>query len=115
VDFDCVGLEFEPDGRKQDDPDDFPVLLEAVKDKSIDIRASAAGCLGSYKNPQVLPTLVKLLASDPDPKVRAIAAESLGDTGDPAAIPPLKKAGKDKSADVRKAASKALARLKGTK
>lgn len=87
-----------------------PVLLRGVDDQDPDIRASAAVQLASIGD---LATATRLLATDPDPGVRAAAAQAIGAywTGTPEPIAALRAAVEDDDPKVAKAAKAALRRL----
>ncbi len=76
-----------------------------------DRQARLIASLGRFKARAAVPTVVAML-SNPDPKVRAAAAEALGKIGDTSATPKVRPLLKDDSPDVRKAAIAAVAALK---
>lgn len=53
------------------------VLLQAVKDESRDARWHAAGFLGNYDDPRILPGLETAFLTDPDDSVRLALARAL--------------------------------------
>jgi HEAT repeat protein len=72
----------------------------------------AAPCARADSPKERAQKLMKTLATHKDPQARADAAESLGDMGAWDAVPALTAALKDRSADVRIAATYALTKLK---
>ncbi|HEY2155424.1 MAG TPA: PVC-type heme-binding CxxCH protein, partial [Isosphaeraceae bacterium] len=74
-------------------------------------QARLIASLGRFKARAAVPTVVAML-TNPDPKVRAAAAEALGKIGDTSATPKVRPLLKDDSLDVRKAAIAAVAALK---
>jgi HEAT repeat protein len=73
----------------QDIPDPVVVepLIEALRDKDINVRQRAGTALGKIGQPAVR-SLVALLR-DPDPAMRRVAVEQLGKIRDPEALEPL--------------------------
>jgi hypothetical protein len=71
----------------------------------------AALVLGRLGKPHAVPFLIRALGSDANPAVRASAATSLGQIGDPAAHDALVRAQQDASPMVRRAAEKSLREL----
>ncbi len=88
-------------------------LIDLLREPGLkaDRQARLLASLGRFKARTAVPTVVGLLAN-PDPKVRAAAAESLGKIGDTAATPRVRPLLKDDSLGVRKAAIAAVAALK---
>ena len=82
-------------------------LIQALGDRSENVRAAAAWALGDLGDPQAIPALIQALG-DQSENVRWAAAWALGDLGDPQAVPPLIKALRDRSENVRCAAAWAL-------
>lgn len=76
------------------------------------VRAQAALGLGRLDpSREVIDALAGALQGDDHPAVRAAAATALGKLGDPSARPALERAKRDSDADVRSAATTALAEL----
>ncbi len=87
------------------------VLNEALKDKFFSIRQMALNRV-DYQDPAVLPGIIKMAESDPDPGVRSSAIKTLGETGDKQYIPVLQKGlGADQPYSVVGASLDALAKL----
>lgn len=53
-------------------------LLGVLRDREASVRAAAAWALGSIEDRRAVEPLTRLLAEDPDPRVRRAAAEALG-------------------------------------
>ncbi len=79
------------------DPAALAPLTAALADKSAFVRAQAARALGVNGGAaaQAVPTLIKLLASDPDAEVKRQAATAAGAIGDRSALPALERASRD--------------------
>ncbi|HRI60769.1 MAG TPA: M1 family aminopeptidase [Saprospiraceae bacterium] len=87
------------------------VLNEALKDKFYSIRQMALNRVDE-KDPAVLPNIVKMAESDPDPGVRSSAIKLLGETDDKQYIPILQKGlGADQPYSVVGASLEALTKL----
>ncbi len=88
-------------------------LVDLLRESGLkaDRQARLVASLGRFKARAAVPTVVAML-SNPDPKVRAAAAEALGKIGDTSATPKVRPLLKDDSLDVRKAAIAAVAALK---
>lgn len=67
------------------------VVLEAFSDASWVVRKAACAAAGEARAREAIPPLLGLLDADPDPRVRAAAAEALFEAGpgDPAAVSAL--------------------------
>jgi HEAT repeat protein len=93
----------------------LPLFLEAMKDRSAGVRATAAGSLGKLapNSGKVVQALAAALA-DPSPAVRQKAAATLGQIGPTAraALPALTQATEDASLPVRQSAQAALERIR---
>jgi HEAT repeat protein len=74
---------------------------------------SAARHLSEIATPALIPALAAVVATDAEPMVRAAAAAALGATGDPAALPALRRAQADPGYGVRVSANYALGELGG--
>ncbi len=78
----------------------IPHLLELSENRDLDIRLAAVTALGRFKeySRQILPTLM-LAMTDPNPWIRAAAAENLGDFGKAAqvALPALQDLTRDRN------------------
>lgn len=80
-----------------------------VGDKRVEMRRMAASILGERSTESaVARALASLLGSDPEPSVRAAAAEALAASSDPA---PLLAAGDDDAIEVREAIAYALGEI----
>ncbi|HWE40747.1 MAG TPA: HEAT repeat domain-containing protein, partial [Isosphaeraceae bacterium] len=88
-------------------------LIDLLREAGLkaDRQARLIASLGRFKARAAVPTVVAML-TNPDPKVRAAAAEALGKIGDTDATPKVRPLLKDDSLDVRKAAIAAVAALK---
>lgn len=71
---------------------DIDALLQALGSEDPVVRARGVRILGSFPDLGGLPTLIRLLDSDPVPEVRHSAAFALGRSGDPRAGGPLLRA-----------------------
>lgn len=85
---------------------DVPVLLEALLDVDDDDREEAIKALGEIPENALRALLAAL--QDPDPDLRAVAAEVLGYMANPAAINPLLERLQDENPKVREAVAGAL-------
>jgi len=92
-------------GRNQ-----LPVLFEALKSKSSNVRRGVAGAMGRIDDPAVVPPLIRLL-KDSDVHVRAAAAMSLGERKDPRAIDNLLTTAKEDVPYVSTEAMRALGEM----
>lgn len=90
----------------------WQVLEAGLKDGKKDVRTAAAQALGLAAGNDRARVLAEWVLSDPDEEVRAAGAEALGQIGLPAAVPALKKALTDKSAEVVFSAAGSLFDLK---
>lgn len=89
----------------------LPVMIEALdNDQSEEVKLQIVEILGKFKVPDVIPSLLKSLASD-NVEIRAMVAKSLGLAGQAEAIPPLMDALGDDSAQVRAQVAEALGEL----
>lgn len=61
-------------------------LLDASTDAHAEIRRYACIGLQRFDAPEAIDSITKMMQGDPDPSIRAIAAEALNDTGDPEAF-----------------------------
>jgi len=86
-------------------------LLEALADKEENVRWFAVESLRKLGATEAVPRLVGLLENDASPRVREITASALGDLGQPAAVPALRAALRDKNDRVRDRAAAALKAL----
>lgn len=75
-------------------------------------RISAVIALGRAKDQRALRPLVRALIKDKSRVVRAVAAKALGHLGNPAALPALQRATRDREAVVRRRAVAALAAIR---
>jgi HEAT repeat protein len=85
----------------------LPALLPLLKEKAPPVRALEALRRITQELPAELPPLLE----HPDAALRAGAAQAMGEIGDPAAVPHLTKAARDKDPVVVQAALEALALL----
>ena len=76
------------------------LLIGDLRDKSSDVRWSAAEALGNIKSENAVPPLIKAL-KDEDSDVRGSAAYALGNIGSEKAVDSLVEALKDESSDVQ--------------
>ena len=89
-------------------PEGGPVLVEALADKSINLKLAALKSLGRIKYRPALPAVREFLTS-PDPRLRRTAALTVGNLRDTTAIPTLLAMAYDDSSPlVRPAAIEAL-------
>ena len=86
-------------------------LERSLGDDDPAVRVRIVQSLGVWRHQAVSP-LAKVLQHDPSPKVRRIAAMMLGQSGSDDAIPALSAAERDQDQKVRRAASRAIARLR---
>lgn len=87
------------------------LLYAMTKDTVAKVRGEAALALGRTTDNRYTPFLIKTLAEDTDPYVRAMAANSLGSIGDKSALNALTTAMQDPDGNVRMAAGLAANRL----
>ncbi|MBE2272322.1 MAG: HEAT repeat domain-containing protein [Anaerolinea sp.] len=90
------------------DPSTIPALLEALRDKNVEIRSVAAEALGTIGDEAALDGLEDVLRSDDDDSVRAAAAKALGTIGDPTSIPVLLQTLKTENSELWHSAAEAL-------
>jgi HEAT repeat protein len=90
------------------DPSFAVAVANRLSDPAVDVRIAAAATLGRLGNRQVLEPLVTAMANDPDPRVRAAAANAIGWLRAPASVEPLSRALDDPAASVRAAAASGL-------
>jgi HEAT repeat protein len=69
-------------------PADLPILLGYLEHDSIEIRACAAGAIGTIRDDSLLPILVKLI-HDPEPSIRSAALRSILSIGSVSTFPIL--------------------------
>jgi HEAT repeats len=69
-------------------PADLPILLEYLEHDSIEIRACAAGAIGTIGDDSLLPILVNLI-HDPEPSIRSLALRSIVAVGSVSTFPIL--------------------------
>jgi HEAT repeat protein len=93
-------------------PEITPIpLLNALHDKDAEVRAAAAGSLGSFENnPEVCDALTNQLA-DTDKQVVIAAISALGYLGDKRALVPLRRLKKSFRRNIRQAADSAIQQL----
>ncbi len=84
-----------------------PALIDALKDRDVDVRRAAAQALANLEDPRAVPGLIAALG-DADAQVRGYAAMALGSLEDRRAVPGLLALLKDGSVDVRRCALEAL-------
>lgn len=92
-------------------PEAVPLLIEALGDRHVRLRATAASWLGSMNDVLAVLPLTQCLKDSSEP-VRCIAASSLGYLCDKTAVPFLEVALDDPKKRVRREAAKALRRIK---
>ena len=89
-----------------------PALIgAALHDQSERVRFRAVDTLWHFDGDQVVRTLIEAMQKDADFEIRSHAAMILGEKGDPAAVPALVGALKDKNPWVRYYAAKSLGKL----
>lgn len=88
-----------------------PVLLQALTDQAAIVRSEVVDTLGILQYQPAFEAIRVLLREDPEPLVRASAAETLGDLGNTQAIPDLEAAMHDPDDAVRAYAANALGLL----
>ena len=90
------------------------IVARALRDKSSEVRRSAAGALGEIDVEDTIPELVRTLDQDSCDEVRREAAEALGKIDSPGAVRGLLRAlRRDSCGGVRSAAADSLARIGG--
>ncbi len=89
-------------------------LIDALEDRSSDVRLVAGWALGEIKDTKAIYPLIDVLKRDGDPLVREMAALALGEIEDPDALPPLFRAF-DQEEDLRGAIIWALGEIRGEK
>lgn len=92
-------------------------LAAALSDRSAFVRAQTARALGLNGSAatQVVPALIRLLASDQDGEVKRQAAAALGSIGDRSALPALERATHDSDSYLAQTAHDSIRMIKGTK
>ncbi len=90
-----------------------PLLIEALKDDSMEMRNSAAMFLGWIESKPALPALLQVAAADRDLRVRKSAIQALENIRDEGAVLPLIRLLNDDSKDIRDKARVALERITG--
>lgn len=101
-------------GRFEDKRGDQQVtenLLKALKDKELNVRATAAAALANYGKPEIAKQLLVLL-KDSVPNMRAAAAVGLGGCAYPEVVPALILRLKDEDFWTRLCSARSLGRLK---
>ena len=93
-------------------PRAWQLLEDGLKDTKVDVRTAAAQALGLAAGSERARQLAEWVLSDEQEGVRAAGAEALGQIGLPAAVPALKKALRDQSAEVVFSAAGSLFELK---
>jgi HEAT repeat protein len=88
-----------------------PALLQALNDDDVLVRSAVADALGVMHYEPALPGLERVLRQDPEPLVRASAAESLGDLGNAIALGVLHEALDDPDDAVRAFAANSIGLL----
>ena len=86
-------------------------LGAALGHTSAGVRISAAGLLGTQKDPAAVPDLVWMLENDKEPAVRIASSEALGMIGNKLATGPLMRALRQPDAALRRGAAAALGKL----
>jgi hypothetical protein len=98
--------------------DVLPILLDAMTDPDVGVRAVAATYLGiMHEDPTESVPLLTQGLDDPDPVVRRASASALGSFGTEAAaaLPALKKAAADQDPDLAREAGRAIVAVSGGK
>jgi len=95
------------------DPTAIAALTAALSDTSEFVRERSARALGRYgrASASAVPTLIRLLTTDPGHGVKLQAAIALGEIGDRSALPDLETATHDKNPYVSRAATEAVKRI----
>ena len=95
------------------DPTTIGALTAALSDRSEFVRERSARALGRYgrTSASAVPSLIRLLTSDPSHGVKLQTAIALGEIGDRSALPSLETATHDKNPYVSRAATEALKRI----
>jgi len=88
------------------------VIYAAYRSKNPELRASSICAMGRSCDPIWLPILLRELNS-PDPGIRFEAASACGELGEEEAVPHLIKLVRDSDIQIRLAATKSLARIRG--
>ena len=89
------------------------LLLEALKDDSMEVRNSSAMFLGWIESKPAVPALLQVAAADSDLRVRKSAIQALENIRDPGAVLPLIRLLNDDSKDIRDKVLVALERITG--
>jgi len=90
-----------------------PLLIEALKDDSMEVRNSAAMFLGWIEAKPAVPALLQVAAADRDLRVRKSAIQALENIRDQGAVLPLIRLLHDDSKDIRNKVRVALERITG--
>lgn len=90
-------------------------LAVALSDKSAFVRAQTARALGvnGRAATQSVPSLISLVASDPDAEVKRQAATALGSIGDRSALPALEQASRNYDSHLAHAARDSIRMIEG--
>ena len=88
-----------------------PCLINELDSRYVAARIGAAEALGTILDRRAVKPLINIMKHDREPEVRWVAALALGQIGDPAAIPPLLLALRDRERHVRAGAAGSLDRL----
>lgn len=89
----------------------LPILLTAASSSDHDVRKFVIDILGDRGDHRATPILLHLLQNDPEPNVRAAAAENLGKIGDVTSVPVMVKALTDPDLLVQFSLLEALGRI----
>lgn len=89
------------------------LLIEALKDESMEVRNSSAMFLGWMESKPAIPALLQVAAADSDLRVRKSAIQALENIRDEGAVLPLIRLLHDDSKDIRDKALVALERITG--
>jgi len=100
-------------GQKVGQDEVAPLLIEALKDDSMEVRNSSAMFLGWLESKPAVPSLLQLAAADGDLRVRKSAVQALENIRDQGAVLPLIRLLHDDSKDIRDKVLVALERITG--
>jgi HEAT repeat protein len=89
------------------------LLIEALKDDSMEVRNSSAMFLGWIESKPAVPALLQVAAADGDLRVRKSAIQALENIRDQGAVLPLIRLLNDDSKDIRDKALVTLERITG--
>ncbi len=100
-------------GQKVGRDEVAPLLIEALKDDSMEVRNSSAMFLGWLESKPAVPSLLQVAAADGDLRVRKSAVQALENIRDQGAVLPLIRLLNDDSKEIRDKVLVALERITG--